>query len=241
MTTKSERRKCTTEFQPYNDQDLISYLQKFVCGMPIETDRIGHIDVYGNKKPCELFQDLLCSKEETSNDHVNYFFTQLKKKSASGKNYNRSITGGGSWKGRDTSKAVHDKEGSIIGLKKTFRFDEECSDHQRIVWNMKEYCLSDNILEVLRQRCQIRHEDYVLCSVERKVNLCKHSQDIPSEISSSALRYGGWPLYTELTKLPPLIDGPFESLTEEELAFFDNPDPGYPQAYEKAYFNFYSN
>ncbi|XP_009772253.1 NAC domain-containing protein 78-like [Nicotiana tabacum] len=233
MATKSERRKfssCTigTKFQPYNDQDLISYLQKFVCGMPIESDRIRHIDVYGNKKPCELFQDLL---GETSTDHVNYIFTQLKKKSDGGKNYNRSITGGGSWKGRDTGKPVRDKEGSVIGLKKTFRFDEESDigNNQRIVWSMKEYCLSDARLEVLRQRSQIRHEDSVLCSIEKKVNLCKNSQDISS--SSSATIYCGWSLYTELTKLPP-FDGPFESLTEEELAFFDNPDPGYSHAYE---------
>ncbi|KAK4370996.1 hypothetical protein RND71_010471 [Anisodus tanguticus] len=45
-----------------------------------------------------------------------------------------------------------------------------------------------------------------------------------------APRYDGWPLYTA-ERLPP-FDGPFESLMEEELAFFDKPDPEYPQAYE---------
>ncbi|KAM3270285.1 putative protein isoform X2 [Capsicum chacoense] len=43
--------------------------------------------------------------------------------------------------------------------------------------------------------------------------------------------YDGWLLYTT-ERLSP-FNGPFESLTEEELAFFDKPDPEYPQAYEK--------
>ncbi|OIT32866.1 hypothetical protein A4A49_55074, partial [Nicotiana attenuata] len=70
-----------------------------------------------------------------------------------------------------------------------------------------------------------------LCSIEKKVNLCKNSQDM--NLVANPIDHGAWPLYTELTKLPP-FDGPFESLTEEELAFFDNPHPGYPQAYDKA-------
>lgn len=73
--------------------------------MPIESDRIRHIDVYGKKKPCELFQNLLCSKEETSIDHVNYFFAQLKKKSASVK----STTG-------QLSEVAHGKDEARVKL-----------------------------------------------------------------------------------------------------------------------------
>ncbi|KAJ8564636.1 hypothetical protein K7X08_001096 [Anisodus acutangulus] len=235
-------------FQTYGDEDLISYLRKFVCGKPIECNHIRHIDLYGNKKPCELFEDLLSSV-----DHVNYFFTQLKKKSVHGRNFNRTIAGGGSWKGRDTSKPILDKERSTIGFKKTFRFDEERTDNKRTVyWIMKEYYLNETIVKALRQRGEIRCEDSVLCSITRKVSLgTKYSQDVPipsgidnvvanhldyAPSSSSAAAevapiYAEWPLYPAITALPPL-DGPFESLTEEELAFCDEPDPGYPQAYE---------
>ena len=123
---------------------------KFVRGMPIEFHDIPYIDLYENKKPSELFQELLCSEGKIDNDHVSYFFTKLKKKSLKGKNFNRSIVGGGKWKGRDTSKKIVDKKKSVIGLKKTFRFDEERSDsddNKKIVyWIMKEYCIDEAIV-----------------------------------------------------------------------------------------------
>ncbi|XP_059310164.1 NAC domain-containing protein 1-like [Lycium ferocissimum] len=225
---KSKRRKSS---QTYDDEHLINYLLKFVCGKPIGCDDIRYIDLYGNKKPCELFDDLLCSEGKTSSDHVNYFFTRLKKKSVHSKNFNRTIVGGGSWKGRDTSKAVLDKDGSVIGSKKTFRFDEESSG---VYWIMKEYYLNETIVKVLRQRGEIQHEDFVVCSIMRKVSLGKISQDIQSKDENVVIKESlaeeefPWPLHPELTELPPL-DGPFESLTEEDMAFFDKPDPGHPQ------------
>ncbi|MCD9646816.1 hypothetical protein HAX54_036999 [Datura stramonium] len=187
------------KFQRCDDEDLISYLMEFICGMPIECHHIPHIDL--------------------------------------------RVVGVGSWKGRDTSKKIFDKEGSVIGLKRTFRFDEESSgsDNKRMVyWIMKEYCVNESTLEVLRQRGEIQREDSVLCSITRKVSLCKKSRDIPSKIENVVSNhldyvpnsgYSTWPLYTAETRLPPL-DGPFQSLTEEELAFFDKPDPGYPQPFE---------
>ncbi|XP_009607149.1 uncharacterized protein [Nicotiana tomentosiformis] len=82
------------------------------------------------------------------------------------------------------------------------------------------------------------------------LNHLRDAQDLPSSVqlpklpsvqasprgsheneAAVAPRYDGWPLHTAETRLPP-FDGPFESLTEEELAFFDKPDPGYPEAFE---------
>lgn len=95
---------------------------------------------------------------------------------------------------------------------------------------------------MLREGEKIQHEDTVVCSITRKVSLCKNSQSIPSNIENvvsnrldcvpSWSKCDEGPLCNaEILLLPPL-DGPFESLTEEDLAFFDKPDPGYPQAYE---------
>ncbi|KAK4354650.1 hypothetical protein RND71_026844 [Anisodus tanguticus] len=149
-------------FRPCDDE-LISYLLKFVLGKPFECDDIRQIDLYGNKKPCDIFGDL-CD--------ASYFFTQLKRKSTNGKNFNRRVVGGGTWKGSDKGKPISNKRGSLtIGFKKSYRFydkDNSNSD-QRIVWIMKEYFLSDTILKVLRKCHQIRHEDYVLCRIKRKV------------------------------------------------------------------------
>ncbi|KAG5610413.1 hypothetical protein H5410_021694 [Solanum commersonii] len=77
-----------------------------------------------SKEPAELFQN-------SGSDHVNYFFTLLKRKMIKGKNFNRSIIGGRKWKGRDNSKEILDKERSRIGYKKTFRFDEESSSEDK--------------------------------------------------------------------------------------------------------------
>lgn len=57
----------------YTDEDLIRCLTKFFRGTPIECHDIPCINFYGNKEPAELFQN-------SGNDHVNYFFTQLKRK-----------------------------------------------------------------------------------------------------------------------------------------------------------------
>ncbi|XP_055802374.1 uncharacterized protein LOC129871479 [Solanum dulcamara] len=228
----------------YTDEDLIKSLMKFVRGMPIEFNDITYIDLYGNKKPSELFHELLGS-EGKDNDHVNYFFTELKKKSAKGKNFNRSIVGGGQWKGRDTSKEIVDKESKVIGLKKTFRFDEETSgsdNKNSVYWIMKEYCLDKCIVKVLRERGEIRHENSVVCSIMKKVSLCKNSQDIPTNIENivsncidcvpnSSTDDKRWLYAAKIWLLQPL-DEPFKSLKDEDLAFCDKPDPGYPQAYE---------
>ncbi|KAM3285355.1 NAC domain-containing protein 2-like [Capsicum chacoense] len=240
------------KFQQYNERDLVSYLQKFVCGMPIECHDIRHIDLYGIKKPpWELFKGLLRSEGKTGTDQLNYFFTPLKKKSVKGRNFNRTIAGVGQWKGRDISKEIYDKEGSVIGSKRTFRFDEESSrsdNNQRTVyWIMKEYSLDEIIVDKLRQRDEIQKEDYVVCSIMRKVSSRKNSQDVPSKAenevsnhhhrdnvpSSSAETCRPWPYHdaAEIRSLPPL-DGPFRSLNQEDLALFEKPDPGYPQAYQ---------
>ncbi|KAM3233087.1 hypothetical protein P3L10_018446 [Capsicum annuum] len=154
-------------FRPI-DEELISYLLKFMCSKPIECDNIRMLDLYGNKKPCDIFDDLSPDGEFTD---VNYLFTQLTKKSTGGKNIKRTVLGGGgTWKGLDKGKEVMSKKGSVIGLKRSFHFiDSEKSNHQRVVWNMKEYSLSDSIVKALRRRNQIRHEGFVLCRIKKKV------------------------------------------------------------------------
>ncbi|WMV24542.1 hypothetical protein MTR67_017927 [Solanum verrucosum] len=95
-------------------------------------------------------------------------------------------------------------------------------------------------MDVLRERDKTQHED---CGTITKkvISLCNNSQNIPSKIENvapnrldcvpnSSICEEGTLLDPETQLLPPL-DGPFELLTEEELAFFDKPDPGYPQAY----------
>lgn len=50
----------------------------------------------------------------------------------------------------------------------------------------------------------------------------------PMVVMKMKQSHGGWPFCTA-KRLPPL-DGPFQSLTEQELVFFDKPGPEYSQA-----------
>ncbi|KAK4710111.1 hypothetical protein R3W88_004624 [Solanum pinnatisectum] len=140
-----------------DDQLMISLLQ-FVSGSSVQFQLV---DLYGNNKPSQIFN----TTTTTTEYHV---FTQLKKKkTGNGKNFNRGIVGGGgSWKGIDISKPVYDWKKSVIGFKKTFRFEE--INH---VWIMKEYRLCDKLLNALIQLGRIQHEDeFVVCRITRSVN-----------------------------------------------------------------------
>ncbi|WMV14624.1 hypothetical protein MTR67_008009 [Solanum verrucosum] len=78
----------------------------------------------------------------------------------------RTSTGELLWKGVDNSRPVYDRKKSVIGFKKTFRFEEK--NH---VWIMKEYRLCDKILKALRLRGHARHEEeFVVCRITRSVN-----------------------------------------------------------------------
>ncbi|KAK4710116.1 hypothetical protein R3W88_004629 [Solanum pinnatisectum] len=124
--------------------------------MPVECDEIHLVDLYGNKKPSQLFETT------TSNHH--HVFTQLKRVN---KNFNRAIVGGGgSWRESGSIEDIVDKEGSPIGFKRGFRFKEESH-----VWIMKEYRLSDSKLKALRLRGQIRHEEFVVCSIMKRATV----------------------------------------------------------------------
>ncbi|KAH0698930.1 hypothetical protein KY284_013145 [Solanum tuberosum] len=142
----------------FDDEQLMISLLKFVSGSSVQFQLV---DLYGNNKPSQLFDTTTTTATKY---HV---FTQLKKKKGNGKNFNRGIVGGGgSWKGVDNSRPVYDKTKSVIGFKKTFRFEEK--NH---VWIMKEYRLCDKILKALRLRGHTRHEEeFVVCRITRSVN-----------------------------------------------------------------------
>ena len=97
------------------DEQLMLSLLKFVTGVSVQ---IQFVDLYGNNKPSRIF--------DTATATEYHVFTRLKKKkTGNGKNFNRGIVGGGgSWKGIDNSKPVYDWKRSVIGSKKTFRFEE---------------------------------------------------------------------------------------------------------------------
>ncbi|KAH0670668.1 hypothetical protein KY290_026036 [Solanum tuberosum] len=140
------------------DEQLISYLIKFVASNHFICNDIQFEDLYGSKKPWELMEV-----------GTKYFFTQLKKLEPNHKRFIRTLVGG-SWKGQDKGKPVGAKK---FGIKKTYNYEENKKDGKDEVndvsWIMKEYSLDDKVIKSLRNRGIMRHEDVVLCYIRRKV------------------------------------------------------------------------
>uniref|UniRef100_M1AEN1 NAC transcription factor n=1 Tax=Solanum tuberosum TaxID=4113 RepID=M1AEN1_SOLTU len=115
------------------DEQLISYLIKFVASNHFICNNIQFEDLYGSKKPWELMEA-----------GTKYFFTQLKKLEPNHKRFIRTLVGGGSWKGQDKGKPVGAKK---FGIKKTYNYEENKKDGKDEVndvsWIMKEYSLDD--------------------------------------------------------------------------------------------------
>ncbi|KAG5620923.1 hypothetical protein H5410_006141 [Solanum commersonii] len=124
----------------FDDEQLMISLLKFVSGSSVQFQLV---DLYGNNKPSQLFDTTTTTATEY---HV---FTQLKKKKGNGV---------------DNSRPVYDKKKSVIGFKKTFRFEE--NNH------------------ALRLRGHTRHvEEFVVCRITRRVvnssqNRFQENQDL---------------------------------------------------------------
>ncbi|KAJ8532306.1 hypothetical protein K7X08_012229 [Anisodus acutangulus] len=95
-----------------------------------------------------------------------YFFTELKKKKTENTRYVRSV-GKGSWKSQDKGKAVCSERGSLLGYKRSLRYQHSGSPHDG-QWLMKEYSLCENVKKHLRDQREYNKENYVLCRVKRK-------------------------------------------------------------------------
>ncbi|PHU06076.1 hypothetical protein BC332_26898 [Capsicum chinense] len=168
-------------FHP-RDEELIRYLLKFVSCKNYSCHNIQFEDLYGNKKPWEIF------KSNSTKGKVKYFFTKLKKKKSDGRRFIRTVIGGGSWNGLDGEKSVYDGP-KIVGSKKNYRYQYKGYQADDVVWTMRENSLDEKILKALRRRSLMHYEDVVLCCVKRKINV--HARDhkelgdcMPMEITS---------------------------------------------------------
>ncbi|XP_027768232.1 NAC domain-containing protein 2-like [Solanum pennellii] len=134
------------------DEQLISYLIRFVASNNFICNDIPFENIYGRKKPWELM--------EAGNK---YFFTKLKKRNT---RFIRTLVGGGSWKGQGKGKSIGENK---IGIKKTYNYEENKKDKVNDVsWIMKEYSLDDKVIKPLKNRGIMKHEDVVLCFIRRK-------------------------------------------------------------------------
>lgn len=145
-------------FHPTDEELVIYYLKRKVCGRPFRVDAISDIDIYKFEP-----WDLPDRSKLKSRDLEWYFFSGLDKKYGNGWRTNRA-TDQGYWKttGKDRSVSRGSK---VVGMKKTLVFHiGRAPSGERTNWVMHEYRLVDDQLT----QAGIQQDAFVLCRVFRK-------------------------------------------------------------------------
>ncbi|GER45393.1 NAC domain containing protein 41 [Striga asiatica] len=150
-------------FHP-TDEECMSFLLHAVTGDPLPGIS-STADLFGEKEPWEFF-----SGEE--NIQERYFYTRLKRVSKKKNNnskvgsyhrYCRNI-GKGTWSNKGRKVPIHGDRGSLLGQKRTFRYESRKGNYSVGEWTLKEYSLPDSKLGQVKPE----FKDYVLCLVRRK-------------------------------------------------------------------------
>jgi len=156
-------------FEP-TDQVLIEhYLLKRMTGEILsmaERNLVSECNLYSEEGLQEAFRRIQELEDEEENDEDDdnvrenssdhfvpsptfnkelFFFTPLRKKSHNGNRIDRSV-GKGTWKGLDKGHPILDAQGRVIGMKKSFNYENKGSA-QHLQWDMKEYSLDGICLQ----------------------------------------------------------------------------------------------
>ncbi|KAJ7974995.1 NAC domain containing protein [Quillaja saponaria] len=150
-------------FHPTDEELVIYYLKRKVCGKSFRFDAISQVDIYKSEP-----WDLADKSRLKTRDQEWYFFSPLDKKYGNGGRMNRA-TGKGYWKATGNDRPVrHDSR--TVGLKKTLVFHSgRAPDGKRTNWVMHEYRLVDEEME--NAGTGSTQDAYVLCRVFHKNNI----------------------------------------------------------------------
>lgn len=152
-------------FHPTDEELVIYYLKRKVCGKSFRFNAISEVDIYKSEP-----WDLAGKSRLKSRDQEYYFFSVLDKKYGNGARMNRA-TSQGYWKATGNDRPVrHDSR--TVGLKKTLVFHSgRAPDGKRTNWVMHEYRLVDEELEKAGAGMGSSQDAYVLCRVFHKSNI----------------------------------------------------------------------
>ncbi len=167
-------------FRPFDEELIIQYLLKKVRGEELPWEGIHEFDIYGDKAPWEIFDDIVYGQEEEKH----YLFTRLKK-------INKRVTrtaGCGTWHENSCNQIYDDQGQHVIGLNKQFCFKvKQESRMKKSKWIMHEFSLAGVLLE---QYCTT----WVLCTVNKKgpvtkggVKRCFEDVHVPHTIISTSV------------------------------------------------------
>ncbi|CAN1844950.1 NAC domain containing protein 50 [Linum perenne] len=102
-------------FNP-TDEELVSYyLRSKVKGDPLPTDYIPEYNLYGDKRPWELFP-------ESAGKGLDRVFAYTKVKKSGKQRFQRSVACGWEWHSNGNTTEIKDEMRNLIGIKKTFTF-----------------------------------------------------------------------------------------------------------------------
>ncbi|PON98610.1 NAC domain containing protein [Trema orientale] len=150
-------------FHPTDEELVIYYLKRKVCGKRFRFNAITEVDVYKSEP-----WDLADKSSLKSRDQEYYFFSALDKKYGNGARMNRA-TSQGYWKATGNDRPVR-RESKTVGLKKTLVFHSgRAPDGKRTNWVMHEYRLVEEEME--RAGGGAGQDAFVLCRIFHKSNI----------------------------------------------------------------------
>lgn len=145
-------------FHPTDEELVVYYLKRRICGRPVKPDVIAEVDIY----KCEPW-DLPGKSHLRGRDLEWYFFSPKDRKYPNGVRTNRA-TLRGYWKATGKDRTISSNS-RIVGMKKTLVFYTGRAPHgARTNWVMHEYRLEDKVL----QNSNVIQDSFALCRVFQK-------------------------------------------------------------------------
>ncbi|CAI0410312.1 unnamed protein product [Linum tenue] len=151
------RRIVGFRFLPTDEELVVDYLLSKLIGFPLPSDDyVKDCNLYGDLEPWDIWKQYFRGgaheeeeEEEEEDEKKNdlYFFTPLKKRTATGQRIDRSVgSNGGAWHGEDTGKESQTLDGAVSWTQKRFTYRAKKSKGGQTSscccsWIMHEYCL----------------------------------------------------------------------------------------------------
>ncbi|CAL1373820.1 unnamed protein product [Linum trigynum] len=157
---KLDRRVVGFRFLPTDEELVVDYLLSKVLGFPLPSDDyVKDCNLYGDLEPWDIWKQYFRGGAHEEEDDADddgdekkndlYFFTPLKKRTATGTRLDRSVgSNGGSWHEENVGKEAQTLDGAVSWTLKRFSYrtkknkkEEKKPQTSCCSWIMHEYCL----------------------------------------------------------------------------------------------------